>query len=178
MKKSTKKVISAKKVISTKKFIFDLDNTLYSPLQYPETLTAYQFYNNLKPDRELSELLKKTKNNYIFTNGNKEHMDECLKKMKMKSLFKPQHTAYNDLFGGKYKPDPHPYLFVNQRFNLKSTDTIFYFEDLTENLKTGKKMGWTTVYIDHERKMKKKPTYIDIVTDNIYDAITICLNQK
>ena len=62
MKKSTKKVISAKKVISTKKFIFDLDNTLYSPLQYPETLTAYQFYNNLKPDRELSELLKKTKN--------------------------------------------------------------------------------------------------------------------
>tara|TARA_B100000886_G_scaffold340301_1_gene309054 strand:- start:2951 stop:3451 length:501 start_codon:yes stop_codon:yes gene_type:complete len=163
---------------STKKFIFDLDNTLYSPLQYSESLRADQFYRNLKPDRELTTLLKETKNNYIFTNGNKEHMDECLAKMKIKSLFKPQHTAYNELFGGKIKPHPHSYIVVNQRFKLKSTDTIFYFEDLTENLKTGKKMGWITVYIDHERKMKKKPNYIDIVTDNIYDAITICLTKK
>ena len=86
---------------STKKFIFDLDNTLYSPLQYSESLRADQFYRNLKPDRELTTLLKETKNNYIFTNGNKEHMDECLAKMKIKSLFKPQHTAYNELFGGR-----------------------------------------------------------------------------
>ena len=157
-----------------KKFLFDLDDTLYSPIDHGNRDDS--FYESLKKDKELSSLLKKTKNNYIFTNGNKEHMDECLKRMQIKSFFKG--ATYSDMFNGKYKPDFIPYLITARTFNFKKNDIIFYFEDLIDNLKTGKKFGWITIYIDHEKKMKRKPKYIDLVFYNIHDAISACLSIK
>ena len=158
--------------MKNKKFIFDLDYTLYSPITYPEDnyISNFdKFYKDLKPDPDLGKLLKSTKNNYIFTNAGKEHMDICLKKMRIKSHFK--NTIYNELYNNKYKPHPLVYELAINKFKLKEDDTIFFFEDLTENLKTAKKFGWKTVFLDHNNEMKKKPNYIDYKFDNIYDAI-------
>ncbi len=158
--------------MKNKKFIFDLDYTLYSPITYPEDVyySNYdKFYEDLKSDADLGKLLKITKHNYIFTNAGKEHMELCLKKMRIKSHFK--NTIYNDLYNYKYKPDPLVYKLAIDKFKLKQDDTIFFFEDLAENLKTAKALGWKTVFLDHHNKMKKKPKYIDYKFDNIYDAI-------
>tara|TARA_B000000609_G_C24174302_1_gene352678 strand:+ start:1747 stop:2277 length:531 start_codon:yes stop_codon:yes gene_type:complete len=160
--------------IYMKKFIFDLDDTLYSPIEHESR--DKDFYKNLKKDKRLTDLLKKTKENYIFTNGNKYHMEECIKRMKLKSLFKGY--SYSDLFRGKYKPHILPYIITLERFKLNKNDFIFYFEDLADNLKTGKKLGWITIFIDHENKMRQKPKYIDMVFNNIYDAIETCLSLK
>ena len=143
--------------MKNKKFIFDLDYTLYSPITYPEDVyySNYdKFYEDLKSDSDLGKLLKITKHNYIFTNAGKEHMELCLKKMRIKSHFK--NTIYNDLYNLKYKPDPVVYKLAIDKFKLKHDDTIFFFEDLAENLKTAKALGWKTVFLDHHNKMKKK----------------------
>jgi FMN phosphatase YigB (HAD superfamily) len=158
--------------MKNKKLVFDLDYTLYSPLIYPEkkymTNTA-KFYVDLKSDIKLGQLLKKSEN-YIFTNANEEHMDLCLKKMRIKTMFK--NTAFNDLYKGSYKPNKDVYELVIKRFKFNENDTIYFFEDLKENLKTAKKyFNWNTVYLDHKNTMKKKPSYIDYKFTNIYDAI-------
>ena len=159
-----------------KKLIFDLDFTLYSPITYPRENVITnnndffaQFYDNLKPDLELGALLKQSKHNYVFTNGNENHMDLCLKKMRIKSQF--NHTISSDQYNGQYKPHMSVYLLATERFNLRQSDDIFFFEDAPENLKTAKKLGWTTIFLDHSHMIKNKPQYMDYVFDNIYDAI-------
>ena len=157
-----------------KKYIFDLDNTLYSPLIYPDCWinNGYydKFYKSLKQDLKLSKLLKKTKDNYIFTNANKIHMDVCLKKLRIKMRFK--NYIYLDSYPpNKYKPDSIVYELAIEKFKLNPNDDVFFFEDLAENLKTAKKKGWKTVFLDYENQMNKKPKYIDYKFDNIYDAI-------
>ncbi len=159
-----------------KKLIFDLDNTLYSPLIYPEKNYEYnfqKFYVDLKSDLKLGQLLKKSEN-YLFTNANKEHMDLCLTKMRIKGQFKD--TIYNDLYKGYYKPHKQVYHMAIEKFNLKKDDSIYFFEDLKSNLKTAHEFGWKTVYLDYHKTMKKKHSYIDYKFDNIYDAITFIQN--
>lgn len=159
--------------MKNKKLIFDLDFTLYSPIVYPEKVyekNYAKFYVDLKADIKLGELLKKSEN-YIFTNANQEHMDLCLKKMRIKGRFKD--TAYNDLYNGSFKPYKDVYELVIKRFKITEKDTVYFFEDLKENLKTAKKeFGWKTVYLDYTNSMKKIPNYIDYKFSNIYDAIT------
>ena len=153
--------------MKNQKLIFDLDNTLYSPITYPEDIyfsDFEKFYKDLTQDLKLGALLKGTKHNYIFTNAGKEHMDICLKKLRIKMRF--TNTISNDLYKGRYKPDPIVYKLAIEKFKLKPDDNIFFFEDLAENLKTAKKLGWKTVFLDHENKMKKKPKYIDYKFDN------------
>ena len=111
-----------------------------------------------KSDIKLSQLLKKSEN-YIFTNANEEHMDLCLKKMRIKTMFK--NAAFNDLYKGSYKPNKDVYELVIKRFKFNEDDTIYFFEDLKENLKTAKNFNWNTVYLDHNDTMKKNPQYID-----------------
>ena len=157
--------------MKNKKLVFDLDYTLYSPVLYPEenyVSNRSKFYVDLKSDIKLSQLLKKSEN-YIFTNANEEHMDVCLKKMRIKTMFK--NTAFNDLYNGSYKPNKDVYELVIKKFKFKEDDTIYFFEDLKENLKTAKDFNWNTVYLDHNDTMKKKPKYIDYKFTNIYDAV-------
>ena len=155
-----------------KVLIFDLDQTLFSPIIYPDkkySKNFSKFYVDLKPDIKLGELLKHS-NNYVFTHANKEHMDICLKKMRIKTKFKD--FLYNDLYKGSYKPQRDVYELAIKKFKLKQDDTVYFFEDLKENLKTAHSFGWKTVLLDHEKKIKNKPNYVDYIFYNIYDAIT------
>ena len=164
--------------MKNKVLIFDLDQTLFSPITYPDEKYSNnfaRFYVDLKSDIKLGELLKHS-TNYVFTNANQEHMDVCLKKMRIKTRFKD--FIYNDLYKGSYKPQKDVYELAIEKFKLKPTDNVFFFEDLKENLKTAHGLGWKTVLLDHEKKVKKKPSYIDYIFDNIYDAITFVQKLK
>ena len=71
--------------------LFKIDGKYRSSIiTYPEDVyySNYdKFYEDLKSDSDLGKLLKITKHNYIFTNAGKEHMELCLKKMRIKSHF-------------------------------------------------------------------------------------------
>ena len=69
-------------------YIFDLDYTLYSKKDVDETDTT-QFYKSFKKKPFLNKLLLNLKGNkYIFSNGNKEHVNEVLNRMKLTKIFK------------------------------------------------------------------------------------------
>ena len=87
-----------------KSYIFDLDYTLYSENDVNDKGSSNQFYNSFKKNPLLSKLLKQIRGKkFIFTNGNKVHLDDVLKKMKLKSVF--YNTANSDEFNLHMKPD-------------------------------------------------------------------------
>ena len=69
------------------------------------------------------------------------------------------------------KPDKRSFRYVNREIK-KDNDNIkqiVFFDDLKENLKVAKHLGWTTVWINPNRN--EKEYYIDYVFPNIYESI-------
>ena len=87
--------------------------------------------------------------------------------MKMKMIFKK--IAYSEEYT-KLKPHISAYNYVFEKFKIKKDDTVYFFEDTIENLKTAKKLGWKTVYIT-SKKTKRKNKYVDYTFNNIETAI-------
>jgi FMN phosphatase YigB (HAD superfamily) len=169
------------------KYIFDLDDTLYPPvrMQSPWLQNSMLssgwgvspgFYENIKSDPELSDLLRKLGNTYIFTNASKGHMVACLQRMNAMHCFK--RAIYNDMYKGTYKPMHYPYMLANQAFELSGDDVVFFFEDSLPNLKTAKQLGWNTIFIDHVGGMTQanKPPFVDAVFTDIKSAIKAVSN--
>lgn len=137
-------------------YIFDLDFTLYSNYDINKS-TDTKFYKSFKEKQFLNKLLNqlKLKNRlYIFSNGNKNHVDYVIKKMKMKTLF--EDTANRDEYSKFPKPDIRAYKYVIKKFKLDKNIETFFFEDTIENLETAKKIGWVTVFINNDKIPKKK----------------------
>ena len=133
-------------------YIFDLDFTLYSNFDVNKS-TDTKFYKSFKKNKFLNKLLKrlKLKNQlYIFSNGNKNHVDYVIDKMKMNSLF--LNTANKDEYSEFPKPDIRAYEYVRRKFKLDKNIGTFFFEDTVENLEIAKKMGWVTVFINNDKK--------------------------
>lgn len=158
-------------------YIFDLDYTLYSKYNVNDKGTDDEFYDSFNKKKGLNELLESIKRKYIFTNGNFEHADDVIKRMKLDKLFPTKNVISCDMvrdeYGGdSFKPDIHFYHAAIEKFNIKSNDKVFFFEDTKENLKTAKKLGWNTVFLT-EKKIygSKKPSYIDIIAQNVEEAI-------
>ena len=64
-------------------YIFDLDWTLYSDTDVDES-TETKYYSSFKRKPFLNKLLNSLiGNKYIFSNGNEEHVNEVIDKMKM-----------------------------------------------------------------------------------------------
>jgi|UniRef100_A0A6C0LZH4 HAD superfamily hydrolase (TIGR01509 family) len=153
-----------------KSYIFDLDYTLYSENDVNDKGSSNQFYNSFKKNPLLSKLLKQIRGKkFIFTNGNKVHLDDVLKKMKLKSVF--YNTANSDEFNLHMKPDIYSYLYVDNKFKLDKYNEIFFFEDSIENLKTAKKLGWKTILIDFKNEYSKNYTYVDFKFSTIEKAL-------
>jgi FMN phosphatase YigB (HAD superfamily) len=150
-----------------KVFIFDLDNTLYQQPSNVHNMSMNTFYNSLPRDLELRKLLLSLKNIYVFTNGNGRHLENCINYMGLRGCFKD--ATYRDLFKNKLKPSLNPYILSYYRFNLIHKN-VFFFEDTLANLRTGKIMGWITVYIN-KILPEHKPYYIDYMFTNIKSAI-------
>lgn len=152
-------------------WIFDLDFTLYDDNEIDDS-TETKFYKSFKRKPLLNKLLKNIKGNkYIFSNGNKAHVEEVVKKMQFKSYFKK--IAYSELYP-KLKPHKSAYKTVIKLFKIKSNTKIFFFEDTKENLIYAKKLNWNTVYISPK---KEKNSYIDYWFPNIETALIILANQ-
>ena len=149
-------------------YIFDLDNTLYSIPLMPNNTIPHNFYSLLPCDLELRQLLLRLGNNYVFTNGNSNHLEDCLNQMGLRGCFK--NATYSELFKGKFKPSLYPYIVSFNMFNLKNKKNIFFFEDSLYNLKTAKSMGWNTIYIN-KHLPTQKPFFVDYMFTDIKSAI-------
>jgi len=168
--------------MTTTKYIFDLDDTLYKPLitnlwtlcANENTKTEWcldnEFYDYINHDNKLClELESLNDHAYLFTNASKKHMNKCLNKLKCSKYFK-NNTISNDDFNKSYKPNNEAYFYAIMKFKLHPSNTIYFFEDSIENLKTAKKLGWITVLIDHNN-LDEYPYYIDYVFNDIIIAI-------
>ena len=160
----------------TKSYIFDLDYTLYSEYDVNDKGNEHQFYESFKKKPLLSKLIKSLPGKkFIFTNGNKVHLDDVLKKMKLKSAF--DNTANSDEFNLHMKPDIYSYLYVDNKFKLDKFKEVYFFEDSLENLKTAKKLGWKTILIDFKRIYPKNISYVDYHFSTVEKALIFLHSQ-
>lgn len=157
-------------------YIFDLDYTLYSKNDINDRGSDSAFYNSFKKKPLLSKLLKHLKGKkFIFTNGNKVHLDDVLSKMKIKSLF--NNTANSDEFNLHLKPDIYSYFYVENKFKLDKFKKVYFFEDSIENLITAKKLGWKTILLDlNGNYRKEKYNFIDYKFNTIEKALFFLIN--
>lgn len=158
-------------------YIFDLDFTLYSKHDVDQT-TNTKYYKSIEPNTFLNKLLTKLNGTkYIFSNGNKSHVDFILDKMKLKTFF--EKIATLDDYSGSVKPDITAYNYVLQNFNLKKQPTYF-FEDTLENLETAKKLGWKTVFINNDglsAKQIQSYNFIDYKFSCVEQALLFFINS-
>ena len=152
------------------KFIFDLDYTIYNDDEINDK-TQTTFYNSFKKKHLLNHLLHNVPNKkYIFSNGNKPHVDDVLKKMKLKSFF--SNTASSDEYKAYLKPNINSYYHVIDKFKIKPADKIVFFEDSLANLQTAKKhFNWVTVYINKKDNSRKKYPFVDFTFRTIEEAL-------
>lgn len=157
-------------------YIFDLDFTLYSKYDIDQT-TDTKYYKSIGPNIFLNKLLSQLNGNkYIFSNGNKSHVDFVLDKMKLKPFFIKIATL--DDYPNSSKPDIKAYEYVIGTFNMDSKKKIF-FEDTLENLETAKKLGWTTVFINNDSLSESKINkynYIDYKFSCVEQALLFFIN--
>lgn len=103
----------------------------------------------LQPDPKLNELLKSLPQpKYILTDSIRRHVHDTLKAIQVdENLFSGVFDAHDMKYTFKYNPESFK-LFL-QKYNLNAKDCVL-FEDSVTNLKTAKKLGFTTVLIRRE----------------------------
>ena len=157
-----------------KNYIFDLDYTLYSSSDVDLTNTTI-FYNSFKKKNLLNKLLKNLNGNkFIFSNGNKSHVDYLINKMKFNKIFK--NIANSDEYKHE-KPHLAAYEYVIKKFNIDPNDITYFFEDSVENLETAKKYGWKTVLIDEEG-ISDDYQFVDYKFKSIEQALIFFIHNK
>jgi len=162
----------------TIKFVFDLDLTLYSDNEYNDTTNEDEYYNSFKRKPFLREILNSIPYpKYILTNASKDHAIDVLKKMGLLKCFK--NIMSSDMFE-LYKPSIQTYKVAINLFKIKDTDTVYYFEDLAENLKPAKEnYGWTTIWLTKDANAhRRKPKYVDHKFVSVEEAMLyLCANN-
>jgi HAD superfamily hydrolase (TIGR01509 family) len=155
-------------------YIFDLDFTLYSNEDIDETNTIL-YYESFHNKPFLNKLLNSLEGNkYIFSNGNKEHVDFVLKKMNLENIFK--NVANADEYKNRLKPNKFSYNYVIEKFKIKNDDLNIFFEDSLINLKTAKKYNWITVYISDKDDIQYE--YVDFIFPTIEKALLFFMNKS
>lgn len=147
-------------------FVFDVDDTIVL-----HTKERNDYYNS-NYNTTLSDLLSEFKNlkYYIYTNGTIGHGESIGNNMNLhvENIFARDVIPF-------MKPEYYSFLFVNHKIKddlskiRRKIKNIIFFDDLKQNLKTAKKIGWTTVLINP--KETEKENYIDYIFPNIYESI-------
>lgn len=125
--------------------IFDLDDTLCLHRGNLE-------YEMIQPDTTLSHYLRSFPGDrYILTNATHDHAIEVLERMNILRLFKKIYARDTTQL---MKPSLELARKVNEDIGVTPNDTIYFFDDLAQNLWMGYSNGWTTVWIHpkHEQK--------------------------
>ena len=147
--------------------IYDLDDTLYDTRLLGNR-------NNIKYDSELYNLMNTGHPSYIYTNAVLKHALDILNRMKLRGLVKNIYYRPDEL--NNMKPEIRGYRMVEDGIldteNASMFDLInfYFFDDIPENLKTAKRMGWTTILIN-----SKKST--ELYIDYQYNSIKLALKD-
>tara|TARA_Y100000590_G_scaffold470214_1_gene662811 strand:+ start:3189 stop:3662 length:474 start_codon:yes stop_codon:yes gene_type:complete len=149
--------------------VFDIDDTLIihgnGSNNYYKDVTS-----NIKEiiDSKLYERI------YIFTNGtwgHGYHVCEGLGILDDVSFIYGRDNLQRMLHPFHMKPNYQSFLFVNYSIQYDSgsqENEIHFFDDMKENLKTAKGVGWKTILINPTGIQED---YIDHVFPNIYAAL-------
>jgi len=147
-------------------FVFDLDNTLVLHQNHVNYQWMYQ-------DNELTYYLdhcNKKGNCYLYTNGNRNHAEEILTRMKIKDKFHELYNRDNVIY---MKPELKSFDVVHSDLSErdKGIKIIYFFDDLLENLESASKFGWYTIWIHPNYHTAKKYPYVNLSFQNIKDAL-------
>lgn len=154
-------------------FVFDLDDTL---IIHQKGVPIN--YNMIQRDDSLSNLLNKCKGEcYIYTNGTGNHALDIIDSLGIKNTI---HKIYSRDTIPYMKPDERSFIRVQQDlFSFsKKTGTIFFFDDLLENLKAAKKLGWITFWIHPDYNSGSNYSFIDLSFSDIKTCLSYLENKS
>ena len=103
-------------------------------------------YSIIKPNLDLNKELKKLDGRkIIYTNANRQHADNVLKRLELTDMFK----EIFDIKDANYVPKPEiePYKKIINNFSIDPSSAIM-FDDIAKNLVPAKNVGFTSVWID------------------------------
>ena len=108
---------------------------------------------------------------FIFTNGTKKHANIILKHLRLETEF----DAIFDIVDSHYIPKPNieAYETFIAKFNITPKTSIFV-EDMVNNLKAPKTMGFYTVLIETNTiaaNERIKANHIDCIHENVLDFL-------
>lgn len=152
--------------------LVDVDDTLYKHKVNPYDLD----YDQIAEDKQLIYLLRSIKlPKYIYTNAKFIHANRILNRYNIVKQFKK-------IYSRDTIPDTKPTLSsaksvqIDIKKNNPNISSILFFDDLLENLETGKEMGWTTIWIHPQFKTKYNYDYVDYAFPDFKTALKSLFN--
>ena len=103
-------------------------------------------YSIIGPNKLLNKELEKLQGRkIIYTNANRQHANDVLKKLELTHMFK----EIFDIKDANYIPKPElkPYEQIIKNLEIDSSKAIM-FDDIAKNLVPAKNVGFTSVWID------------------------------
>ena len=127
-------------------------------------------YSIVGPNFKLNRELKKLKGRkIIYTNANRQHVDDILIRLELTNMF----DEIFDIKTANYipKPETYPYEQIIREFNIDPITTIM-FDDIAKNLVPAKNVGFASVWIDvgyenFSDDIAKSKKYLDYETKDL-----------
>jgi putative hydrolase of the HAD superfamily len=127
-------------------------------------------YSIVGPNKELNKELEKLEGRkIIYTNANRKHAEDILKRLELTHMFQ----EIFDIKNANYIPKPEisPYQQIITDFNINSSSAIM-FDDIAKNLVPAKNVGFTSVWINSGYEnfsddIASSKKYLDYETKNI-----------
>ena len=127
-------------------------------------------YSIVGPNKELNyELEKLVGRKIIYTNANRQHANDVLKRLELTHMFE----EIFDIKDANYIPKPElsPYQQIIKDYSIEPS-TAAMFDDIAKNLVPAKNVGFTSVWIDagyenFSDDIANSREYLDFETKNI-----------
>ena len=127
-------------------------------------------YSIVEPNKNLNQQLEKLEGRkIIYTNANRQHVDDVLKRLELTHMFK----EIFDIKNANYIPKPEitPYQQIIKNFDIDISSAIM-FDDIAKNLVPAKNVGFTSVWVDvgyenFSDDVVNSKQYLDYETKNI-----------
>ena len=120
-----------------------------------------------------AELEKLDGRKIIYTNANRQHADDVLKKLELTHMFKEIFDIKSAHFIPKPEIEPYKQLIID--YSIEPSTAIM-FDDIAKNLVPAKDVGFTSVWIDagyenFSDDIANSKNYLDYETKNISNFI-------
>ena len=127
-------------------------------------------YSIVAPDKNLNQQLEKLEGRkIIYTNANRQHVDDVLERLELTHMFK----EIFDIKNANYIPKPEitPYQQIIENFDIDTSCAIM-FDDIAKNLVPAKNVGFKSVWVNvgyenFSDDVANSKQYLDYETKNI-----------